>query len=125
MNNKISRLQSSRDAVKTRKSVYDIVPNVLNNDEEQILSLLYAPSRSGFPDCSLAAVLHRNGSESVRQFTERLMYKGADNGSPDVDAALNTVIPSRAQYGTEYKPFLEGLQNFMNDLKIKKHDKDQ
>lgn len=119
---KMSKIDFSRSKVLEPKKTYTIVPSSLNSDEEQLLGVIYAPNSSGFPDCSLAAVLNATGSKELREYTDKLMYRGNDTGTPDSDAAIDTIIPRRVQYGNEIAPYLNIMQSYLDNLKHPKHE---
>lgn len=97
-------------------------PSILDNDEEQLLGVLYAPNRSGFPDVTFASQL-KNARPEIAQYVQQLMYTGKPDGYPDVDAALDSVIPYRVQYGSEVEPFINIMTSHLVNLKKKTDEK--
>lgn len=118
----ISKLAESRRRCLKHRS-YGIPNVVLNYDEEQLLSVLYAPNRSGFPDVTLKDVLSTGVRPELQEYVSQLMYKGDSGGSPDSDSALQTIIPRNIQYGTEISPYLESMLDYVVSVKKSKETK--
>lgn len=124
---KDSKLAESRK----RALSYNRMPDkssVLDNDEQQLLSVIYAPNQSGFPECSMSSLLSSRLRPEVAEYVQGLMYKSSPNGTPDVDAALDTIIPYNVQYGDEIRPYLDTLRGYIQnvrDSKFKKSDENE
>lgn len=112
----VSALAESRKRCLTHRAYKS--PNVvLNSDEDQLLSVLYAPNRSGFPDVTLRDVLSTGVRPELQPYVEKLMYKGDSTGSPDSDAALSTIIPRQVQYGAELSPYVDKMLDYVVNVK--------
>ena len=119
-----SRIQLSRERALNYNSL-PVRPLSCDKDEEQLLGVIYAPNRSGFPDVTLASQLSHSVRPEIAEYVQKLMYTGSDNGFPDVDTALDTIIPSRAQYGQEVEPYLSVMSDYLVNLKKSKSKKDE
>lgn len=122
----MSKIIESRERALKRQRIVSKPVNSFE-DADQLISVLYAPSEAtGFPDTSLGAFLGDKARPEVKAFIEQnILTSPSNDGSPDVDAALDTIIPRKAQYGNEIEPYMNQLRNFVQSERDKQKKKDE
>lgn len=116
MDIRISRKRAIESAIHSQRSV--VVSNLPVSEQDEILSMLYAPDMSGLPDISLGMVLSGKARPELQQFVDANLLRSLEKGQySDADTALELTPMSEFQLGREREIYSSQVVNLLKDYK--------